>query len=199
MFRALYVHHEEVKIALYSIWYRHTPVGSRPVHRLREDSAGFVISDGCITLMQFYLGVLVLMYLLCLFCIITPVGGRPVHRLREEIMYYEVSHFVILSSLLSPLSPNILLSTLWPTPHFNFVVFWNMIHSKGVGISQTDLSICCILAAQAGTVPDKLQETTMPLLHQGVSKRSFPAKQGIFFAYFLSNVYNEYFPSNMAL
>jgi len=46
-----------------------TPVGSRPVHRLREDSAGFVIPDGCITLVQFYLGVIVLMYLLCLLCI----------------------------------------------------------------------------------------------------------------------------------
>jgi len=31
--------------------------------------AGFVISDGCITLIQFYLGVLVIVYLLCLFCI----------------------------------------------------------------------------------------------------------------------------------
>jgi len=31
--------------------------------------AGFVIPDGCIILIQFYLGVLVLMYLLCLFCV----------------------------------------------------------------------------------------------------------------------------------
>jgi len=31
--------------------------------------ASFVIPDGCIILTQFYLGVLVLMYLLCLFCI----------------------------------------------------------------------------------------------------------------------------------
>jgi len=30
---------------------------------------GFVIPDSCIILIQFYLGVLVLMYLLCLFCI----------------------------------------------------------------------------------------------------------------------------------
>ena len=28
--------------------------------------AGFVIADGCITLIQFYLGVLVLVYLLCI-------------------------------------------------------------------------------------------------------------------------------------
>ena len=46
-----------------------TPVGGRPVHRLREDCAGFVIPEGCITLIQFYVGVLVLVYLLCLFCI----------------------------------------------------------------------------------------------------------------------------------
>ena len=31
--------------------------------------AGFVIPAGCITLIQFYLGVLILVYLLCLFCI----------------------------------------------------------------------------------------------------------------------------------
>ena len=37
MFRALCAHHEEVKIVLYSIWYRHTAVGGRPVHRLGED------------------------------------------------------------------------------------------------------------------------------------------------------------------
>ena len=30
MFRALYAHHQEVKIVLYSIWF--TPVGGRPVH-----------------------------------------------------------------------------------------------------------------------------------------------------------------------
>jgi len=36
MFRALCAHHQEVKILLYSIWYRHT-VGGRPVHRLGED------------------------------------------------------------------------------------------------------------------------------------------------------------------
>ena len=53
---------------------------------------------------------------------VTPVGGRPVRRLREEIIYYEVSHFVILSSVLSPLHPIILLGTLWSTPHVNFVV-----------------------------------------------------------------------------
>jgi len=29
-----------------------------------------------------------------------------------------------------------------------------MIHSKGVGISKTDLLICCTLAAQAGATPD---------------------------------------------
>ena len=50
-----------------------TPVGSRPVHRLREDYADFVIPDGCITLIQFYIGVLVLMYLHCLFYIFQPV------------------------------------------------------------------------------------------------------------------------------
>jgi len=33
------------------------------------NSAGFVIPDGCIILTQFYLGVLVLVYLICLFCI----------------------------------------------------------------------------------------------------------------------------------
>jgi len=43
-------HRQEVKIVLYSLWY-------------------LVIPDGCITLIQFYLGVLVLVYLLCLFCI----------------------------------------------------------------------------------------------------------------------------------
>ena len=50
--------------------------GGRPVHRLIEESlcshtfnpAGFVTPGGCITLIQFYLGVLVLVYLLCLFC-----------------------------------------------------------------------------------------------------------------------------------
>ena len=35
MFRALCAHHQEVKIVLYSII---TPVGGRPVHRLREGS-----------------------------------------------------------------------------------------------------------------------------------------------------------------
>ena len=35
MFRALCAHRQEVKIVLYSIWYRHT-VGGRPVRRLRE-------------------------------------------------------------------------------------------------------------------------------------------------------------------
>jgi len=42
-----------------------TPVGGRPVHRLGEDCTGFVIPDCCIILVQFYLGVLVMMYLLC--------------------------------------------------------------------------------------------------------------------------------------
>ena len=46
-----------------------TPIGGRPMHRLKKDSAGFVIPDGCITLIQFYLDVLVLVWLLCLFCI----------------------------------------------------------------------------------------------------------------------------------
>jgi len=46
-----------------------TPVGSRPVHRLREDCTGFVIPDCCIIIIKFYLGVLVMMYLFCLFCI----------------------------------------------------------------------------------------------------------------------------------
>jgi len=31
-------HHQEVKIALHSLWYHHTPIGGRAVHRLREDS-----------------------------------------------------------------------------------------------------------------------------------------------------------------
>jgi len=37
IFRALCAHHQKVKIVLYSIWYHHiiTPVGGRPVHRLR--------------------------------------------------------------------------------------------------------------------------------------------------------------------
>ena len=35
MFRALYAHHQEVKILLSDII---TPVGGRPVHRLRADS-----------------------------------------------------------------------------------------------------------------------------------------------------------------
>ena len=56
-----------------------TPVGGHSVHRLREDSAGFVISDGCITLKQFYLCVIVLMYLLCLFCITNFVVLLTVH------------------------------------------------------------------------------------------------------------------------
>ena len=38
MFRALCAHHQEVKIVLYGIWYRHTTVGGRPVQSLREDS-----------------------------------------------------------------------------------------------------------------------------------------------------------------
>jgi len=38
MFRALCDHHQEVKIVLYGIWYRHTLLGGRPVRRLREDS-----------------------------------------------------------------------------------------------------------------------------------------------------------------
>jgi len=33
------------------------------------DAAGFVTPDGCITPTQLYRGVLVLVYLLCLFCI----------------------------------------------------------------------------------------------------------------------------------
>jgi len=36
IFRALCAHHQEVKIVLYSISYRHT-AGGRLVHRLRED------------------------------------------------------------------------------------------------------------------------------------------------------------------
>jgi len=46
-----------------------TPVGGCPVRRLGEDCAGFVIPDGCITLIQFHLRVLVSMYMLYLFCI----------------------------------------------------------------------------------------------------------------------------------
>ena len=33
MFRALCAHHQELKIVLYNIWYRQTPVGGRPVHQ----------------------------------------------------------------------------------------------------------------------------------------------------------------------
>jgi hypothetical protein len=36
MFRAICAQHQEVRIVLYSVWYR--PVGGRPVHGLREDS-----------------------------------------------------------------------------------------------------------------------------------------------------------------
>jgi hypothetical protein len=39
-----------------------------------------------------------------------------------QSIYYEVSHFVILSSLLFPLHPRILQITLWLTSHVNFVV-----------------------------------------------------------------------------
>jgi len=37
MFRALCAHRQEVKIVLYSTYGVVTPVGGRPVHRLRED------------------------------------------------------------------------------------------------------------------------------------------------------------------
>ena len=40
MFRALCAHHQEVKIVLYSII---TPVGGRPVSRLREESLNLCI------------------------------------------------------------------------------------------------------------------------------------------------------------
>ena len=42
---------QEVKIVLYSIWYRHT-VGGRPVHRLREDrrSKLYYTASGIVTL-----------------------------------------------------------------------------------------------------------------------------------------------------
>jgi len=66
MFRAPCAHHQEVKIVLYSLWYRHTY--RWPSRAQVERLAGFVIPDDCITLVQFYLGVLVLLYLLCLFC-----------------------------------------------------------------------------------------------------------------------------------
>jgi len=36
MFRALYAHHQEVKLYLYSIGII-APVGGHPVHRLRDD------------------------------------------------------------------------------------------------------------------------------------------------------------------
>ena len=41
-----------------------TPIGGHPVHRLREDSAGFVIPDCCITPIQFYLGVVLALLVL---------------------------------------------------------------------------------------------------------------------------------------
>ena len=93
---------------------------------------------------------------------------------------YEVSHFVILSSLLSPLHQGFLLSNLWPTSQVNFVVLWNMIHSKGYGISQRDLLICCTLTAKPGTTPDSLQETTSERIleefsgEKGIFLRAFP-------------------------
>jgi len=81
MFRALCAHHQDVKIVLYSIWYHHTcrwPSGAQverdsswivAVHSYVNIGrpAGFVMPDGCITLIQFHLGVLLLIYLLCLF------------------------------------------------------------------------------------------------------------------------------------
>jgi len=39
MFRALCAHHQEVKIVLYTASGIVTPVGGRPVHRLREDGS----------------------------------------------------------------------------------------------------------------------------------------------------------------
>ena len=59
-------HHQEVKIALHSLWYHHT-------YRW-FNTAGFVIPDGCITHIEFYHGVLVLVYLICLFCVTKPIG-----------------------------------------------------------------------------------------------------------------------------
>ena len=66
MFRALCAHHQEVKIVLYSIWYRHTcrwPSGAQIERGLYYPASG----------------------------IITPVGGRPVHRLREDCI---IQHLV---------------------------------------------------------------------------------------------------------
>jgi len=42
MFRALYVHHQEVKIVLYSIWYHHTcrwPSCAQVERRLKNQSS----------------------------------------------------------------------------------------------------------------------------------------------------------------
>ena len=70
MFQALCTHHQEVKIVLYSIWYRLTcrwPSGAQVergmVHVLivRRSKLYYTASG-----------------------IITPVDGRPVHRLRES-------------------------------------------------------------------------------------------------------------------
>ena len=40
-----------------------TPVGGRPRAQVESGIAGFDMPDGCITLIQFYLGVLVPMYI----------------------------------------------------------------------------------------------------------------------------------------
>ena len=49
------------------------------LHYTASGIIGFVIPDGCITLIQFYPGVLVLVYLLCLFCITNIVVLLTVH------------------------------------------------------------------------------------------------------------------------
>lgn len=94
---------------------------------------------------------------------------------------YEVSHFVILSSLLSPLHQGFLLSNLWPTSQINFIVLWNMIHSKGFGISQRDLLICCTLTDKPGTTPDSLQETTIPFTTSERILAEFSGEKRIFY------------------
>ena len=81
MFRALCAHHQEVKIVLYSIWYRHTCRWPSLMHKIF-----FIISllYACTCFEHYVLIIRRSKLYYTASGIITPVGGRPVHKLRED-------------------------------------------------------------------------------------------------------------------
>ena len=64
-----HAHLQEEKIVLSQHLVSSFSVNGCTVCRMRADSACFVIPDCCVILIQFYFGVLILVYLFCLFCI----------------------------------------------------------------------------------------------------------------------------------